>query len=248
MDIGGQEPAGQWDDELSHRPDDRRRVARRRAFFVVTVVVLVALIALTLAFVGTDKTSAARVSADGTGATTSTIGFATSLPVAATATSLIGSVGSTDTTDTTSSTGTTLVGTPDTSPTTLPRLGTTSTSTSTSTSTTTTTQTPPFQYANHPKDVHGEFSAGTPGCPQPSPNEVFVFDTPTPGSITILRTSNGLKAVGSVTPQGSFDAKVSQNGITERYTGTTSQSSALGTFQHTEGSCSDTFTVRWTFG
>lgn len=190
--IGGDDVPGQWDDELSSWPEERRHVAARRIAFFTTVAGLVTLIILTIVFVGNDKTSSARVSTNETSSSTlSTIGFATSLPVAATATSL-----SDPTTTTTTST--------------------TLQSTTTAPATTTTTAPlPPFKYNGQtPKFASGTFSSGDPAC-QPS-TEQFRFNTPSPGTLTILRLDTGITATGPVSPSN----------VSERYVGNTTQAGA----------------------
>jgi hypothetical protein len=209
-------PAGQWDDELSTWPEDRRRVVRRRIAFATVCVVLITLIILTILFVGNDRKSSARVTTNEVSTSTlDTIGFATSLPVVATATSL-----SESTTTTTSSTTTT------------------STTQPGSQTTTTTTTTPPTPFQLNPRPRQTVF----PTSPYQSTNPVgcvatdepgFIFDTPNPGFLEITRKSDGFKAGGTVSPQGDFEISTTVGPRTDTYSGHIDQTHATGTYQET---------------
>jgi hypothetical protein len=226
--IGGDDlPPGQWDDELSSWPEDRRKVAARRLAFLAVCAALIVLIILTIVFVGNDKKSSARVTTNETSSSTSTtIGFATSLPVAATATSLSGATTTTaTTTSTTLDPGTTLE--------------------TTTTAPATTTTLPPFVYTSHPKtNVVGQFSGGSPQCPPV--DDPFTFDTPVPGTITITR--QGRTASGDVDPEGNFDIRSNKDGVTDRYVGQTTQTSASGTYERVDPNCTGSaYTATWNF-
>jgi hypothetical protein len=230
-------PPAQWDDELSTWTTDQRHPGRRIAFFTVCGV-LITLIILTIVFVGNDKKSLARVTTNvGVSTTTgSTLGFATSLPVAATATSFGTTTSSTATTATTTTT-------------TNPRQTTTS-----SGGTTTTTAPPQFVLNPTPRQT-----TGPPTPPYQSTNpfnclnqdvDRFRFDTPSPGVLQITRNPGNFTVTGKVTPQGSFDISTTTAGRTDHYVGTIDQSHAQGTYQETApgGNCSATTTSStWTF-
>jgi hypothetical protein len=245
VDTHDDETPGQWEDELEPWPEDRRRVARRRAAFVIGCTVLVALIVLTIAFVGDDTTSRARIAAaDGASTTATTSGFDASLPVAATAISVAStgtdassSTDSSSTTATTSNTGST------------GSTGSTVTTSTTSTSTTTSTTLPPFTM-NGPRSGDGKYAPIDPnscGSQPPSrPADPFVFSTPKPGTLRLqVANANG---EGPIDSTGHFT--VTLVGTTLTYTGqlpSPSPSSATGTLA-TGNACEDRYAVSWTFG
>ena len=231
--VGEDDLPGQWDDELSRWPDERRHLAAKRIAFVTVCGVLVTLIILTIVLVGNDKTSSAQVTTNGTSTSTlGTIGFATSLPVAATATSFGTTTSSTTSTSTTTTTN--------------PRQNTTTSST--------TTTVPPFQYnPAGPKNASAEYAPpGPPGC-QPSNGVNITFNTPTPGHISINRTGGpNVPATGLVQPNGDFDATVTSGGETDHYVGNTTQTGATGTLTITSppaGACpaGASYPATWTF-
>jgi len=225
------EVPAQWDDELSSWPEHQGHAASRRIAFVTICGILIMLIILTLLFVGNDKkSSAAKVETNGTTSTSSaslttdtTVGFATSLPVAITATSFGTTTTSTDTT--------------------LPS------STDTTTDTTTVTTSPPrfFYSPSGPRiatAVGSQYSGGNPNCVPKGPT---TFDTPSPGTLTITRSQSGITASGPVQSNGDFDISGQNGGTTERFIGNTTQTNATGTLVRSGNTCNTTAAAVWTF-
>ena len=235
MGIGGDDlPPGQWDDELSSWPQDRRKVAARRIAFIAVCAALITLIILTIVFVGNDKKSSARVTTNETSSSTlTTIGFATSLPVAATATSLSGATTTTATTTTVAEATTTTAGA------------------TTTTAPTTTTSLPPFRFGqSHGAD--GTYTPITPNTcnadPPPRQAETFIFSTPQAGTLRI-QTAN-MTANGPIGPGGNFH--VTSPNTNETYDGQVPPStgpgtSANGTYTVVVTGCTNTYSVKWTF-